>query len=55
MSGILEEMRKESAIVATIEAGHRFQQSEDNIKKAIMEMFDLDESTADSYLLKKSA
>ncbi|MCD7844954.1 MAG: hypothetical protein LUG57_03705 [Oscillospiraceae bacterium] len=59
MSGVFEEIRREAAekasVIASIDMARRFHHSEADIKQQIMEMYDLDESTADSYLLKKSA
>ncbi|MCD7845735.1 MAG: hypothetical protein LUG57_07795, partial [Oscillospiraceae bacterium] len=67
MSGVFEEIRREAAekaakeaaaqaeIIGAIDMARYFNSAEDDIKRIIMEKYDLDESTADSYLLKKSA
>ncbi|MCC8357763.1 MAG: hypothetical protein LJU34_08060 [Oscillospiraceae bacterium] len=59
MSGIFEEIRREAAtetaIATFIETARYFNSSEADIKKLIMEKYNLDEKTADDYLLKKGA
>ncbi|MCD7776052.1 MAG: Rpn family recombination-promoting nuclease/putative transposase [Firmicutes bacterium] len=55
MCKVMEDMRREAAIYASIETARYCNLKEEEIKKMIMEMYSLDADTADNYLLKKGA